>query len=296
MSVTVLSYNICMEAMTNNSNGKLSPSHSAYPLGKKCIPVSPGSRLTICAQGMANMIDGLAGSMNVASLDLVGLQEASRWGELSHAAVKSLATMQSIGIKPKMSEMVSFYNPTKFTLTKSKGGLLDNQDRPFLILVLQTVGQSSGVIFINIHAPHNWTGDGEYGLVTFDLLQKELSVAFTSLSPTVAERKYRIIVVGDFNETDWDWSKSGTGGLTTNSWKPLEDAGIDTEVSLQNTPFSCCQADGVWDDGNGKIKQGHRGGDYVFDSASAAFLQVPDNYSVSELMSDHLPMVALLAD
>lgn len=291
MSLTTLSYNICLEAMTNNGSGKLSPSHSAYPLGKKCVPVSPGSRLTVCAQNMAHMIDGLAASMHVNSLDLVGLQEASRWHELSTAASKSLATMKSVGIKPNMSEMASFYNAAKFSLSKSQGGLFNGQDRPFLILVLASVTGGSGVIFINVHAPHNWNLNGNYEHVTFDLLQHELSVALTSMRLTAAERGYRIVVVGDFNETNWDWS---TGALTAKQWKPFEDAGIDTTVSLQNTPFSCCQADGNWDDGHGQVKAGNRGGDYVFDSAGAAFLQVPGSYLASALCSDHLPMVALL--
>jgi len=47
----VLSYNICFQTMTHNATG------SAYTLGQNCTYLA-GSRLTICAKNMAQMIEG----------------------------------------------------------------------------------------------------------------------------------------------------------------------------------------------------------------------------------------------
>jgi len=143
--LTVLSYNVSFEAMTNHSSG------SAKMLGDKCVPVSPGSKLTVCAKNTADMIDGLPAGLGVSALDFVGIQEASRWQELQKAAVKTLHLMLSIDGKGNNTQIVSFYNSTRFNLVHhGTWSFAGHADRPFQILVLQEKQGSGGVIFINI--------------------------------------------------------------------------------------------------------------------------------------------------
>lgn len=282
--VTVLSYNVSFEAMTNRNHG------SAGTLGAKCVPVSPGSRLTICAQNMANTIDKAASSLGVPDLDFVGLQEASRWGELQKAAKNSLSKMTAIGNVQGYTEIVTFYNNTKYKLSKAYARGYD-KDRPFQITVFKNVFDSSGTIFINTHNPHGYP---------FNSMSTELTKAAQIMNLSDQEKKYRIIMTGDFNDTGWH-ELSTKGHITP--WTPFsykdsygtQITYIDTKVSISNTPvYTCCQPDGNWDDGSGHIARGWRGGDYIFDSKTAANIQVPPGYTPLNLQSDHLPVVAVL--
>ncbi len=283
--ITVLSYNICLEAMTNNKDNTLNPNtHTAVPLGKKCVPVSPGSKLTVCAKNMADMINGLASSLKVNCLDFVGIQEASRWDELMKAADSSLNEMGFEHSKANNTELVSFYNKNRFDLVHSiKESFSTDPNRPYQILIFKEKNAEGGIVFINVHNPHSFP---------FTSMQTDFSNELKKLSNLTSEEKqYPIIAVGDFNETGWDWSSNS---LSPKSWKPFSDAGIETEISIDNPPFSCCQSDGIWDDGNGGFRKGSRGGDYIFYSESPAKPQVPPNYDTSSLKSDHLPVVAVL--
>jgi len=272
--ITVLSYNISYEAMTNNSNG------SAGLLGRKCKCIG-NSKLTICAQNMANMVEGIPKSLNVSALDFVGFQEASRWSLLQNAAKYTLAKMGTVSTRSGKSKMVSFYNDKRYTLTKNFNGEFET-DRPFQILVLKdNFFHKNGVIFINTHNPHGFT----FKLVKYHL-SKVVSTYLTN-----NEKKYRIIAVGDFNETGWDWIGNK---LDDKSWEPFDKTIVSNSVSIQNVIYSCCQANGEWSDGNGGVKKGNRGGDYIFDSQGSAKIAIPLSYNVNELQSDHLPIVSVL--
>lgn len=270
--LTVLSYNISFQAMTNNSHG------SAGNLGRKCTCIG-NTRLTKCAQNMADMIEAIPASLQVQTLDLVGLQEASRWSLLQVAAKWTLAKMGTVSTKFGKSKMVSFYNDNRFTLTKNFNGEFSS-DRPFQILVLkENLEPNQGVVFINTHNPHGYS---------FGQVQQHLSNAVSTFL-TDEEKKYRIIAVGDFNETGWHWNSSK---LDPKTWQPFTT--VDKTVSIQNVIFSCSEDDGEWSNGHGGIKKAQRGGDYIFDSQSSAKIQVPPAYDATKLQSDHLPVVAVL--
>lgn len=273
--VLVLTYNVSFEAMTNHSSG------SAGALGRKCTPIGQ-SKLTICAQHMADTIDAIPNAVGADGLDFVGIQEASRWYELQAAAKQTLSQMAVVHSKANYTEMATFYHSGKYDLAQQVTSEF-NPDRPFHILVLARKNQPGGAIFVNAHNPHHDDFAG---------VQSKLSVALDTLPLSAAEKQYRIIVVGDFNETDWNWAQSG---LTTHQWSPFADAGIATQVSIGNFVYSCCQADGVWSDGQGGIRKGMRGGDYIFDSLAPADTRVPPTYDPTQLQSDHLPVMALLA-
>jgi len=272
--IIVLSYNISFEAMTHNSHG------SAGALGRKCTYIG-NTKLTICGENMANMIDDIPVSVGVSSIDFVGLQEASRWYLLKSAAKNTLAKMEVVNTKSGRSEMASFYNEDRYILVKENNGEFI-RDRPFQILVLKEKTGDDGVIFINSHNPHGYT---------FNSVQHHLSKSISALYLTDEEKEYQIIIVGDFNETGWDWH---TSDLEPKEWKPFQDAGINKDVAIKNVIFSCCQADGIWNNGQGGIRKGSRGGDYIFNSTSPSTISVPKCYDVDKLQSDHLPIIAVL--
>jgi len=284
LPVTVLSYNISFEAMTNKSN----PKFSAAALGKKCIPTSHNPRLTICAEHMAHTIDGVAASIKVPSLDFIALQEASRWDVLQKASA-ALTKMKAINSIQGYTEMATFYDASKYKLSHTPylGGY--NKERPFQILVFKNLFDASGTIFINTHNPHPQEMPSYH--FDFNDMNVHLSKAVATMGLSDDEKSYRIIAARDFNETGWNGIIMGT----TYSWIPFEDAKIGTSLSIGKNPvYSCCKGNGNWDDGRGGLAKGHRGGDYIFDSKAAANIEVPPGYGPLELQSDHLPVTAVL--
>jgi hypothetical protein len=294
--ITALTYNISFEAMTNRSIG------TATDLGKHCKTIGD-TKLTICGKNMANMIDGIPASLSVGELDLVGIQEASRWHLLQDAAKNTLRLMGHVhsgstihrpGKKPATTEMVSFYNKNRFTLKHQYTGEFA-KGRPYQILVLaETSSPKEGVIFINVHNPHPEHIKGHKKRpFTFDLMKDQLTVALDSLSLSDTEKQYRIIALGDFNETGWMGKK-----LSPKEWAPfasIKDAtGKERTISLKKEVWSCCHNDGKWSDKKGNIVFGHRSGDYIFDSAAPADNTYPPAYNPKLLQSDHLPIVAVL--
>jgi endonuclease/exonuclease/phosphatase family metal-dependent hydrolase len=306
-SIAVLSYNICLEAMTHNADGKRMHG-SAVELGNLCT--GPKHGLTKCAQNMATAIDLMPATLGVSNFDLVGFQEASRGSLLQKAAGATLDKLTPVFSKATNSEMASFYDGQKFDLSHQILAQFSDQsqDRPFQILVLNRKGTSDGVIFINCHCPHagaeNLAHPKKLTYSDFKAIAFDVGAALKTLSLSTSEQAYRIVAVGDFNETGWNW---GASVVTPNHWTPFSDAGISTSISIDPTPFTnppkgvrlrlrtCCMGDGQWTDANGDLKEGSRGGDYIFDSVAPAPAQIPSiNAKSFNLCSDHLPVVALM--
>lgn len=306
-SIAVLSYNICLEAMTQNVDGKRTGG-SAAALGKRCT--GPPHGLTKCAQNMATAIDAMPGTLGISNFDLVGFQEASRANLLQKAAQATLDKLQPVFSMAARSEMASFFDDQKFDLSHTiKSEFSDSSgDRPFQILVLNRKGTSDGVIFINCHCPHggavNLKHPKKLTYSDFEAIAFDLGNALKTLPLTSAEKAYRIVTVGDFNDTGWDTTSHS---VTPNHWMPVSEAGISTSISIDATPFTnppkdvrlrlrtCCMPDGQWTDANGDLLEGWRGGDYIFDSVSPAPAQIPALDANSfNLCSDHLPVVALM--
>lgn len=295
--------------MTHNVDGTRKGG-SAEALGDKCTGKPHG--LTKCAANMAAAIDSMPATLNVANFDLVGLQEASRWHLLQTASSTALDKLAAVGGQALHSEMASFYDAQKFDLlhqTPADARFSDSsKDRPFKILVLNRKNTSDGVIFINCHCPHGAAVNSQHPqkltYADFRAVAFDLGTALEALQLSAAEKAYRIVVVGDFNDTGWD---TVTSSLVPHQWTPLESAGISTTVSIDPTPFvnppqdvrlrlrTCCIDDGDWADSSGNLKEGWRGGDYIFDSAQPAPAQIPAlDKKYYSLCSDHLPVVALM--
>lgn len=307
--ISVLSYNICFEAMTHNSGER----YSAHLLGARCPEVHDGTGLTRCGHNTAAAIDAMPATLGVGGFDVVGLQEASRWRKLQPVSA-ALAGMTPVGTMADHTEMVSFYDPGRYTLAHPATGAFDayaygrhgtkvrKTDRPYVILVLRETATGDGLIFVNCHCPHSSATRGSSGpsYAHFSTVAADLGAALATLPLTAAEKAYRIVVVGDCNDAGWQ------GTLAEPNWTPFADAGIPTAVALDASRFSspvspaeglltCCQPDGRWADASGALVAGWRGGDYIFDSAAAAPTRIPALPATAfDLTSDHLPVVALL--
>ncbi|APX10964.1 endonuclease/exonuclease/phosphatase family protein [Tateyamaria omphalii] len=278
----VLTYNVCWEAMTHTSGRG-----SCGPMCQAC-PIVPGhEKLTECALNMAHCIDGLPSRLGVPNYAFVGLQEASRFWELTYHAPRTLGRMEAVHGKSRQETIACYYDPERYYLAHEPIESALSGGRPFQILICAETEGDGGVIFVNVHNGHG----REYG---FDLLTEKLSEAIQWRTLSEAERAYRVIVTGDFNEAGWDWSR---GVLTTRSWRPFAQADIQTEVHIgPDQPFSCCQNNtgGNWNAPGGGIAKGNRAGDYVFDSHAPAKVQIPPSFDPAYTQSDHLPVMALL--
>lgn len=270
--VLVLSYNICFQAMTNHSSG------SARNLGAKCV-YHHGSKLTICGSNMAHMIEAIPASLQVSSFDFIGFQEASHWDRLPVEAPSTLGKMTCVHSREGRSDMASYFDGNKYKLVKKFTGEFKT-DRPFQILVFKHTFDNSGTIFLNAHCPHGYT---------FAQMQTHHSNAVQG-KLTDEEKKYRIIAVGDYNETSWSWKNKD---MDDKQWQPFATDIISTTISLKK-PIISCSMDGKWSNAI-MGDYGMRGGDYVFDSKNPAVLQIPPKYPYDAYLSDHLPVVALLS-
>jgi len=297
----VLSYNVCYQAMCHDAFG------SAAGLGQSCTWIVQ-DQLTICAQNMADFMDGAPGSVGYTNFDFVGTQESNNAQFLKAATKSSLANLAMIKSRSNATNgghdmhMASFYDGTKYTLVESFCSQFNSHktDRPFHLLILTNNATGDDIIFINVHAPHGSSQNTKHPGLTysdFEAVAFDLSDAAKAMSKFDASKNYKLIMTGDFNETGWDWSKNFLGTMT---WQPLLNAGLKTQVGISNVVFSCNQSDGCWHSENGQ-----RGGDYVFSSGNPAKIIVPTNYKfapqgachdVSKMksiwQSDHLPVMS----
>lgn len=299
--ILVLSYNICFQAMCHDASG------SAYDLGDSCTWLVK-DQLTICAQNMANFIDGAPATIGHTNFDFVGIQEANKVQYLQAAAKNSLAKLQMIKSRSHATngghdmQMASFYDGSKYTLVDKLCSQFNSQrtERPFHILILDEISTGDKILFINVHSPHGSdynTKYKPYQYSSFEAVSFDLSAAAKTMKHFDPTADYKIIMTGDFNETGWDWHKNQ---LTQKSWKPLVHAKLKTDAKIANVVFSCNKSNGCWHKPNGD-----RGGDYIFSSGNAAKIDVPKNYKYAPTgackdiaqmksiwQSDHLPVMS----
>lgn len=301
-SKLVVSYNICFQAMCHENSG------TAAALGASCGWIVPGE-LTICARNMAHFMDGVLATTGGRNFDFVGFQEANNSDHLQNAAVKSLIHLTRLHHKstPKHGKgmhMSSFYDASKYSLVDSAMSAFktENEDRPFHILILSETATGEKIIFINVHAPHGWDENKSYPNHSYselDSIGHDLSQVALKMPYFNPATNYKIIMTGDFNESGWKEIQVAKGTFT---WKPLQMAGVETEVGLTNFIYSCTKDDGCWHKADA-----HKGGDYVFASGQAATIYVPSNYPFAPAgacgdatqmdtiwQSDHLPVMAEL--
>ncbi|WP_430467832.1 hypothetical protein [Winogradskyella ouciana] len=301
--ILVLSYNICFQAMCHEATG------SAYDLGNSCTWIIK-DQLTICAQNMADFMDGAPATVGHSNFDFVGLQEANKAYYLQAAAKNSLSKLKMVHSKTHATngghnmQMASFYDDTKYSLIEKVCSRFNSfeTDRPFHILILEDMSTKEKILFINVHAPHGSSENTKYPNHYYshlDTVSYDLSEAVKTMTHFDPTEKYKIIMTGDFNEAGWDWQKNTLRSMT---WQPLGHTDLKTDVNISNVIFSCSQSNGCWTG-----ETGQRGGDYIFSSGNAARIVIPSNYvfapkgacSDDSIMksiwqSDHLPVMSEL--
>jgi hypothetical protein len=187
---------------------------TAAPLGYSCTWIKE-NELTICAQNMADFMDGVPTTVGHMNFDFVGLQEANKVEYLQAAAKKSLSNLYIIKSKSHATNgahpmhMASFYDSSKYNKIDSVCSQFNskNTDRPFHILLLEDKITGDEIFFINVHAPHGSTPNTKhpsYTYSSFDAVSYDLSDAVKSIKKFDASDNYKIIMTGDFNETGWD--------------------------------------------------------------------------------------------
>ena len=259
----VLTYNICWECMTNSSTG------SAGSLGARCMPVTPGSTTTICAQNMAEMVAQIPEGLE-AGFDFIGFQEASRWNlfQTMSPTVFTPMTAQHF-IRGAVDRFVTFFDTSKYTIRHRIDWGFRTNGRPYQILIFD-----EGLIFVNLHNCHGACVDPNF-------VQTALSNSLTRrLTPNEINqiRDFRIIMVGDFNDH--------SAGGRLRSFQPFLNAGISTRVSVSNPPATCCSTGTPW--------ASTRSGDYILDSETPYQIKIPANYNRQLPQSDHLPVLGIL--
>ena len=304
-SKLLLSYNICYQAMCHKPQG------SAKPLGQSCDWIIR-DKLTICAKNIADFIDGVPAASGYTNFDFVGLQETNKIKYLVAEAKHSLSKLKMIADNThpkhgaKAMYMASFYNATKYTLVEHICSHFNTykEDRPFHILILTDKTSKEHIIFINIHAPHrkekNIKDPRHHYFSSFKAISYDLGEAIKTMKSFDNTINYKLILTGDFNECGWD---DHGKKLSPMQWKPLDGAGISTDVEISNIIFSCSKKDGCWHKADGR-----KGGDYIFTSGTAATISVPKNYTFAPSgachdksimktiwQSDHLPVMAELS-
>lgn len=262
--LSVLSYNLCFNALTHNSSNG-----SAKELGAKCDwDYSKRQHLTYCAENMIDMIEDMPSTYGFDNFDFVGFQEASNFEPFQKAAKTTLAKMKALKTKQVYETSVTLYNENKYSIQYYMDGDL-SYGRPFQITVF-----NEGVIFIALHNDHH--------LTLSDISERLSGKLLASLTEAQINeiKSYRIIAAGDFNQVAL--------GQRTVSFQPLKYADITTVVSLNNPDKTCCDTKGTlpW--------SGSMNGDFIFDSLNPAEPRIPSIYDYNALQSDHAPVFARL--
>jgi hypothetical protein len=161
-TLNVLTYNVSWEAMTALNNKK--HSGSAKAVADLCEHISTdktNDNTNQCLINVAQVIDNTPNETT--DLDFVGLQEATNW-EIIITKSKKLQKMKYIhhniigydnttcNHTDATEDLISFYNPNKFTLIAFKIDLI--KTRPYQIIYLKLKSTDEIYAFINVHLPH----------------------------------------------------------------------------------------------------------------------------------------------
>jgi endonuclease/exonuclease/phosphatase family metal-dependent hydrolase len=327
--IRVLSYNVCWGCMLGNKKGMFNS--TAKALAEKCIKTKKASgrrqsRSQSCLQTVADHIDNSAPGYQ---LDFVGTQESANWSKLQRSSrvlrkMTAVHHLTSNGIV----HLATFYNPRRWLLDAVKVGDLlhttpdrnkPETGRPYHILYLTDIENPSSTdnkyIVINIHNGHqggakrlirNLSANPDRAVTSLSNgggkeldMQKEQDIYQTVIKGS----KFRIIMMGDFNDGDKDQYYKGL--------RPFADSGISELKALQVSsqgiapPSTCCTpSSGSSDIRSGIGKQAKReyNGDYILIGAGLEYVEpthIPNGpgleYDARKYpASDHLPVMAVI--
>jgi endonuclease/exonuclease/phosphatase family metal-dependent hydrolase len=283
-SFHVLTYNICWQAMSNTAAG------STPLLGEMCIKNADGT--TLC---MRNLIDFIEAHDHI-KFDIIGLQESNKYKTI----IKHSNTLKKLNYVVHRSgpeDIITFYNHS-FKLEALYVGEF-NSGRPFQILVFDQV------VVVNLHFNHSQS---------VDLLENVLSNGFNKLHKADSDIKLKLeeqviiyesmisntrplVLLGDFNMKyykkvfkcePFKKSKAAKEYIKTQSQpnpkpKPLV-------VSTESLVKACCSDKSSPDKFNYELS-----GDFVLSNCPPTINKIPEGYDYSSLISDHLPVMAVIS-
>ena len=280
--IKILTWNICWQCMTNKNTG------SASELALKCKMFLDKTN-TSCLNNVSKFI-------NNTKYDFIGLQEASNWEKIYESNIKD--SMGCIHCKLLNKEdMVTFYNKDRFIPIFANFDNLvpmgEKGIRPYQVIFFEEKDTINKYIFINLHNAHGYSKEKLEKSINIDAHQyfkfdpkskkfkrtlfKNLDTVLNDISNYINNNKFKVIVLGDFNDNYWN-------GLNIN---------IKNRVSSnKEPPKTCCNT-------NRKSNTPERIiGDYILINSELKYIvdcEVPKNFEKNSDIyptSDHLPVTA----
>lgn len=241
-ALKILTYNISWESMTgrvkdwslcSNNEEKNHPKH-----------------YSVCISNIARVI-------NENPTDFINLQESTNY-HLLIEQIPNLKKMKYKFHKSGLDEMVTFWNPAKYTLEKFKGGEFE-VDRPYMCLYFK-----EKLCLVNVHFGH-YKDEGEVEHLNKMIENLELK--------KYHDNGYRVIIAGDFNNNIRNLSEK-----FKKQHLQLNVGGVKFNVITQNLKtcwlYRCKHYDHVIDTLDVPIK-----------------IKIP---TVADMASDHRPVLAYL--
>ena len=187
--IKVFSWNVSWKAMTGTTSGVIGDQCGKFPNNQ-------------CLNNVAQFIQSHG------PYDFVTLQEASNWSHIQNKS-SHLQNMKNISYKPKLEEMVTFYDPNKYQLDDSLFAVCSyftGPGRPFIALFFK-----QKICVINMHPGHrgdvynfnaSWNQmlEGSKPGTYFDNnpMKNRLSMQEKHQLATKIN-EYKIIIIGDIN-------------------------------------------------------------------------------------------------
>jgi hypothetical protein len=302
----VLSYNLCWNCINPSNN-------SSQSLPSFCNKLQKETGKSTCLKNVADFIDI---SETRIAYSFIALQECPGWINILNLLPHHKDSLKYIHHKFNRIEMVTFYNKKLFTLLAVSVGKFNNDNgRPFQVLILEKKDDLNIYIFINLHAPHNYSkinlerdlSNSIYhgskinyqpgGYMNVQDLPKNENIFPKYLNNT----KVRMIVAGDFNDHGNNFWK----GLKPFKFINNNIKGSLNTVKVRMTrkpPLTCCT-------GKYKLRESIDDdklyGDYIlinnllnYDDVSESYIpRKYYKYANAEIhpKSDHLPIKAKIS-
>jgi len=271
-NINVLTYNISWATQINMALGSeadfVEACQKAYKRGgKQCIN---------------NAINNIG---KLPKLSLMGLQEVNSDIEKKIMKVQSNLRKFERG-KVGLSTVSILWDPDIFgkVIYKTIFNLIDNEDRPCLILILEK--DNLKFIIINLHMP--WA---EHHVKAIKKINKKIKED-SELNKAFIDKDIKIIAMGDFNDPNTLINLDHPLILKDKS-KTIKLKYNKTKKQAQKTLKSCC-----WHEKKHKYKYFSDTGDYILvnKNLKQKSIKIPDIFKkkgrLNRLYSDHTPVIS----
>ena len=291
--IVAMTYNVCFGCMLGSKGStNYTRDGTALYIATHCY------HNRNCLNNIKTTFDNVLSNSKYGSLDLVGIQEASKWQDIIEAI--SLKNLICISSREINEDMVSLYNPTKFTLDYvTSGNTKPGDGRPGQILLLTEKTTNEKYMFINVHFAHLQTKKQLED--SLDKIIKGLYVQGTGTNLDLVSTKGSITLddktIKSYNKVIFMGDTNDHG--TVNLWKGFKING-ETTKSIK-PPNTCCvpESGKNYLRGTGGLNDSKLG-DYILINDKLNFItnnEVPMGFNTNGSVfptSDHLPVVAVI--